>query len=90
MVVAARMLVWECHYLLLWHWTEAVLLVRKVALRDKRCSGRVADVVVAARCDMMVAVLLVPTVKTWARCLECQDDPSCRILCFIGFVAKLP
>ena len=70
------MLVWECHCLLLWHWRGAGLLVRKAAPRDKRCSGPVAELVAVARCDMMVAVLLVPIVRMWARYLVCQDVPS--------------
>jgi hypothetical protein len=46
----------------------------------QRCSARVVGVVVAARCDMMVAVLLALVVRMWAHCSECQGDPSCRDL----------
>lgn len=76
MVPAARMLAWECHSLLLWHWRGVGLLVRKAAPRDKRCSGPVVGLVVAVRCDMTVAVLVIPIVKMWARCSERQDYPS--------------
>lgn len=76
MVLAARMLAWECHFLLLWHWRGVESLVRKAAPRDKRCSGPAVGLVVAVRYDMMVGVLRAPIVKTWARCSEHQDDPS--------------
>ena len=56
--------------------------MRKAAPRDKRCSGRAVGLVVAARCDMKVAVLRAPIVRMSAHCSEHQDDPSYQELSF--------
>jgi hypothetical protein len=51
------------------------LLVSRVALLYRLCSGQAAGLVVAVRCDMRVLVLMDPSVMMWAHCLVCQSEP---------------
>jgi hypothetical protein len=55
--------------------------VRKVAPRDKQYNGRAAELVMAVRCDMMVVVSRVLTVKMWARCSVYRGDPFYQEFC---------